>query len=175
MGALENTKSTASNLDIVLVGGGITGLVLAIGLVKRNVNVRIYDQAQSFREIGAGIGFSPNAERAMKLVDKRIHVGFKKVASRNASDWFQYVDAFHEDGDDARYTKQKSFFDMYLGERGFEGCSRPDFLAELSALLPEGTIQFQKRMDSITDQENESKVLLGFEDGTTAEADAGVS
>jgi len=38
--------------SIAIVGGGISGLVLAIGLVKRNISVQIYEQAKSFGEIG---------------------------------------------------------------------------------------------------------------------------
>jgi len=38
--------------SIAIVGGGISGLVLAIGLVKRDISVQIYEQAKSFGEIG---------------------------------------------------------------------------------------------------------------------------
>lgn len=37
---------------IAIVGGGISGLVLAIGLVKRGISVQIYEQARHFGEIG---------------------------------------------------------------------------------------------------------------------------
>lgn len=68
--------------------------------------VRVYERARDFHEIGAGIGFTPNAEWAMKVVDPRIHAAFKRVATPNASDWFQWVDAFNETGTDPRETEE---------------------------------------------------------------------
>ncbi|KFA70775.1 hypothetical protein S40288_09366 [Stachybotrys chartarum IBT 40288] len=159
--------SQGDNLDIVIVGGGITGLTVALGLIKRGLHVRIYERAGSFREIGAGVGFSANAEWAMKVVDPRIHDMFKKVATRNTSDWFQYVDGQHP-GEEI-----KLLFQIYLGERGFEGCSRPDFLEGLERLLPDGIVQFQKSLESIVVDESQpsKKALLKFSDGFTTSAD----
>ena len=37
---------------IAIVGGGISGLCLAVSLQNRNVPFMIYEQAKSFREIG---------------------------------------------------------------------------------------------------------------------------
>jgi len=37
---------------IAIIGGGISGLVLAIGLIKRKISVQIYEQAKHFGEIG---------------------------------------------------------------------------------------------------------------------------
>lgn len=165
-----------SNVDtwrIAIVGGGITGLTLALGLIRRGVSVCIYEQAQNFREIGAGIGFTPNAERAMELIDERIKVGFKRIATRNASDWFQYVDGYHEKGADPRTSEEKLLFRIYLGERGFEGCARSEFLDELVKLMDPGVVEFRKRLRSIHEMEGDG-LRLEFEDGTMAEADAGM-
>lgn len=161
------------SLDIAIIGGGIAGLTLAQGLLTRKINVRIYERAHSFREIGAGIGFTPNAERAMKVVDPRIHVAFKTVATPNTSDWFQWVDGYNEVGDDARQSEEKLLWNLYLGERGFEGCNRADFLDELVKSTPAGTVEFQKYLDKIVDKGDAEKLLLTFRDGTTAAADAG--
>jgi salicylate hydroxylase len=160
-------------LDIAIIGGGIAGLSLALGLLTRNVNFRIYERARSFREIGAGIGFSPNAERAMKIIDPRIHAAFKKVATPNMSDWFYWVDGHSEKGDDARLTEDEYIFKLYLGERGFEGCHRADFLDELVKSIPADRIGFQKRLSQIVDRGDGEKLLLEFHDGTEAQADLG--
>ena len=163
-------KKDLNGLDVAIVGGGITGVTLALGLLTRNIHARVYERASSFREIGAGIGFSPNAEWAMKVVDPRIHAAFKKVATPNASDWFQYVDGQH-DGDDIRLL-----FQVYLGERGFEGCARSEFLDELAKLLPDGAVEYKKNLDSVqvADQPDSEKLVLKFGDGTTATADVGM-
>lgn len=161
------------DLEIAIIGGGIGGLTLARGLLARNVPVRVYERAHSLHEIGAGIGFTPNAERAMKIVDPSIHAAFKKVATQNASDWFQWVDGYHETGDDSRLTEEKSLFKLYLGERGFEGCARADFLEELMKSVPAETIEYQRHLDKVVDRGDGEKLLLAFHDGTTAQADAG--
>jgi salicylate hydroxylase len=161
-------------LDIAIVGGGIAGLTLAIALARSGAKIRIYEQARSFREIGTGIGFSPNAERAMHLVDSRIHAGFRKITTQNASNWFPYVDGFGERGEDARLAELKVVFQLDCGERGLEGYTRSEFIDELVKIIPEGIVEFRKRLSSIVEKGHDEKLVLKFEDGTTAEADAGV-
>jgi salicylate hydroxylase len=161
------------SFSVGIVGAGITGLTLTLGLLSRNVKVRVFERSQDFKEIGAGIGFTPNAEWAMKIVDPRIHAAFKRVATPNAADWFQWVDGYHEQGSDPLLTKEDLLFKIYLGERGFEGCHRADFLSELAQLLPQDTVVFNKHLDTIEESEHEQGLLLRFRDGTTAEVDAG--
>ncbi|KAE8372513.1 FAD/NAD(P)-binding domain-containing protein [Aspergillus bertholletiae] len=159
------------SINVAIVGGGITGLALAVGLVARNISVRVYERARNFHEIGAGIGFTSNAEKAMMVVDPSVQAAFKRVATRNTSDWFQWVDGYNEDGEDARHTKETLLFEMYLGERGFEGCRRSEFLAELIKTIPPGVVAFQKGLHRIVDRGEGETLLLAFCDGTTAEAD----
>ncbi|PYH98413.1 FAD/NAD(P)-binding domain-containing protein [Aspergillus ellipticus CBS 707.79] len=158
-------------IEVAIVGAGITGITLALGLRARNIRVRIFERARDLHEIGAGIGFTPNAEWAMRVVDPRIHAAFKRVATPNASDWFQWVDGFHEAGTDPRETEEPLLFKIYLGERGFEGCHRAEFLGELARLLPEGTVVFQKSLETVETLEDGAQVLR-FQDGSTARAHA---
>ncbi|KAI4246920.1 MAG: hypothetical protein LQ352_006264 [Teloschistes flavicans] len=159
--------------QIAIVGGGITGVVLAVGLLHRNVDFTIYERSPRVREVGAGIGFTPNAERAMQVLHPRMHGTFKEISTRNAEDWFQWVDGYNHDRSNPQDTNEDLIFKLYLGERGFEGCRRQDFLQGLLKLIPEEKIKYGKSIDSVTDQGDEEKVLLGFHDGTTAEADIG--
>ena len=43
--------------SIAIVGGGISGAVLAIALIRRGIDVQVYEQAHAFGEIGAGVAF----------------------------------------------------------------------------------------------------------------------
>jgi len=43
--------------NLAIVGGGISGVVLAIALLRRGIDVQIYEQAHAFGEIGAGVAF----------------------------------------------------------------------------------------------------------------------
>lgn len=159
--------------EVAIIGGGITGLTLALGLYRRNIPFHIYERAQTLREIGAGIGFTPNAERAMKALDPRIHEAFKSVAVQNASDWFQYVDGFSGVDGDKDTVEENLLFNMYLGERGFEGCHRAEFLKSLVERLPEGCITYGANLDTVVDEGDNERILLKFQDGTTAETDLG--
>jgi len=161
-------------LEIGIVGGGIAGLTLAIGLLRRGLQVKIYERGRSFREIGAGIGFTQNAEWAMKVLDPEIHQAFKRVTVQNGTDWFMWMDGeyYDEDAEDAE-KREKLIHKLYLGERGFEGCHRADFLDELVSLLPAGCVEFDRNLASIADDTQDDKVKLCFTDGSSVEADAG--
>lgn len=159
-------------LDLAIIGGGITGLSLAAGLLSRNIHVTIYERARQFREIGAGIGFTPNAERSMIALDPRVHTAFKKVATPNETDLFRWVDGYTRYSDE-RY--EELLFEMDLGKRGFEGCHRAQFLDELVKLIPEKNVRLGKTLQRVTEKVDGEKLLLEFEDGSTAEADAGKS
>ncbi|CAI7668877.1 unnamed protein product [Penicillium manginii] len=159
MGTYIPDQNTTSGLDVAIIGGGIAGLTLALGLLDRGIKPTIYERGQSFREIGAGIGFTPNAEWAMKVLNPKIHAAFKQVTVQNGTDWFIWMDGSQED--EALVHK------MYLGERGFEGCARADFLDELVKSLPPDTVKFSKNLVEISDADGLDEVELKFSDGST--------
>jgi len=167
----------ARMLQVAIIGGGITGLSLAVGLLRRGVSFTIYERASSFRELGAGIGFSPNAEVAMKLLDPAVLHAFKEVAVQNSSDWFQFVDGAHysskHEGKLPTDYEEDIVYKIYCGERGYEGCRRSDFLEKLAALIPEDTVKFEKTVVSVVEPDGDGPLVLRFEDGTTAETDVG--
>jgi salicylate hydroxylase len=53
------------NGEILVIGGGIGGLAVALGLARRGRAVRLLEKAAEFGEIGAGIQLAPNASRAL--------------------------------------------------------------------------------------------------------------
>ena len=48
----------------LIAGGGIGGMAAALSLLRKGFDVDIYEQAQEYREVGAGIQISPNGNRA---------------------------------------------------------------------------------------------------------------
>jgi len=50
---------------IAIVGGGISGLTLALALLRRGIDATVYEQAPELREIGAGIQISANGTRVL--------------------------------------------------------------------------------------------------------------
>lgn len=53
---------------IPIVGGGIAGLTTALSLAHRGVACTVYEKAQSFDEVGAGIQLSPNATAILRAL-----------------------------------------------------------------------------------------------------------
>src|SRR5215510_3085261 len=50
---------------IAIIGGGIGGLAAALALLRRGIDVDVYEQSKDFREVGAGIEISPNGTRVL--------------------------------------------------------------------------------------------------------------
>ena len=62
-------------------------------------------------------------------------------------------------------------YKLYVGDKGFEGCHRAHLLDALVKIIPEGTVEFGKRVDAVEEVVG-GKVRMRFVDGTSAEADA---
>ncbi|TVS02483.1 MAG: FAD-binding protein [Rhodobacteraceae bacterium] len=56
---------TLEGLDVLVVGGGVAGLASAAVLAQRGASVRLLEQADGFREVGAGLQISPNGARVI--------------------------------------------------------------------------------------------------------------
>ena len=50
---------------MIIVGAGIGGLTAALALLRRGIDVRVYEQATELREIGAGVQISANGTRVL--------------------------------------------------------------------------------------------------------------
>jgi len=167
------TMSQSKNFEIAIVGGGISGLTLAIALYHRSIPVHVYEQAPAFGEIGAGVSFSPNALQAMKVCHQGIHEAFEKVCTRNLwpskqKVWFDYLDGYEDAVNGA--GKQDAAFTI-SNSLGQNGVHRAHFLDELVKLVPKDIASFGKRLNDLTENEN-GKMVMTFDDGTSAEADA---
>ena len=82
---MPESTGTSGNFSVAIIGGGLTGLALLVGLLKRKINAQIYEQAPSFTEIGAGVAFGPNAVRAMKALDHQIAEAFERIVVKVGS------------------------------------------------------------------------------------------
>lgn len=148
---------------IAIVGGGITGLALAAGLQARGVRFTVYERAPSIRDMGAGIGLSPNAERALAALSKGALAAFRVVAMPNGEDYFQWVDG---------RSSGEVVYRLWVGEGMFQGCRRSDFVEELGRLVEPGCVKFGKHCQSVA-EETDGGAVMTFSDGSTAEADVG--
>lgn len=53
---------------VLVVGGGIGGLTLAVALTRLGIPVRVFEQAPALHEVGAGVGLWSNAVRALRAL-----------------------------------------------------------------------------------------------------------
>lgn len=51
--------------DIAIVGGGVGGLAAALALLRRGIDVTVYEQASELKEVGAGVQIGPNGTRVL--------------------------------------------------------------------------------------------------------------
>ena len=153
-------------LVVAIIGGGVTGLIMAVGLISRGFHVKVYERKLGYSEIETSIAFTPNTEWAMRVIDPRIYGAFKQVATSNVKDRFSWINAY---GDDHIAPSDK----RSTGKGGFESCQRSKFIAELAQLLPKGCVVFEKELDAVKDREEDKKMLLRFKDKTIVEADMG--
>src|SRR5215813_9984533 len=61
---LDRTAQT----PVLVVGGGIGGLAAALALERKGLAVELLEQAQEFKEIGAGIQLGPNVFRMFEVL-----------------------------------------------------------------------------------------------------------
>lgn len=52
-------------MQVAIIGGGIGGLVAALSLLRKGIDVSIYEQAPQLQEVGAGLQLSANASRVL--------------------------------------------------------------------------------------------------------------
>lgn len=159
------------NFTVTIIGGGIGGLILAAGLVRRQIPVRVYEAAPAYAEIGLGLSIGPAAHRAMPLITPEVRELYDLLITTHADSpgyetfrqtWFEIVWASgaHE-GD--------CLMNLKALPSGQTTLRRADFLDALVKLVPEDVMQFGKRLEWL--EETTDGVRLQFQDNTTVLAD----
>jgi 3-hydroxybenzoate 6-monooxygenase len=54
-----------TDVDVIIVGGGIGGLSAATALTRKGLRVRLYERSSEFGEVGAGLQIAPNCTRIL--------------------------------------------------------------------------------------------------------------
>lgn len=62
-------------MRILIVGGGIGGITAALCLARDGHEVELYEQAETFSEVGAGIQLSPNCSRVLHHLGLEAELG----------------------------------------------------------------------------------------------------
>jgi salicylate hydroxylase/6-hydroxynicotinate 3-monooxygenase len=148
--------------EIAIVGAGMGGLTAAAVLRERGFNVQIYEQAEQFSRIGAGIQMSSNPMKVLRALG---------LEPRLRATAFQHRARLHRDYDSGRV---ESDYDMHGVEQKFGAphlmMHRGDLHSALVSLLPENIINLNKKLRGF--EQGANGVTLSFVDGSTARADA---
>ena len=157
--------SPDKQFSVAVVGGGLGGLSLAIGLVKRGIPTQVYEGASSWTDAGAGLVFAKNSMDAMKRISPDIYETFAKRSSGQ--------------GWDSKKTTYMDYRNGLTGElvtsvicanTGQESVHRTLFAKDLVSLLPEGSFHMGKRLVDVTKRLND-RYILHFADGESVDAD----
>ncbi|KAF5622333.1 mannitol 1-phosphate dehydrogenase [Fusarium sp. NRRL 52700] len=160
--------SSPKPLRVAIVGGGISGICLAIGLLEQpQLELTIFEASPAFTEIGAGLALGPNAQRALKLLSPAAEAAFWHFATGNSSPkfsktWFSFrwQAQGHKDGLELGSIENQS---------GQQTVHRAKFLDALLNLVPKDKVHFGRRLLRIS--EHGAHTMLHFADGTAAKTD----
>lgn len=167
------TNGDAAPLEVAIVGGGIVGVMTAVGLHRRGIKATIYERASTWTEVSAGFAFTEAARGWMNQLSPDLleilgRISQKTDADSSNSYWDGYTPRTREDAED---ESKALLFRTPNNKLCFWGCVRSQFLKEMAALLPENSAFFGKQLLTYDDNEENGKVVLHFEDGTSATAD----
>ncbi len=151
------------DLKIAIVGAGIGGLAAAAALRRVGIAAEVYEQAEKFARLGAGIQQSPNAmkvHRGLGIEGRLRDVAFAPATSLNRDAITGAVTNDHPLGRAVEERYGAPYLTLHRG----------DLHAALADIVPADSVQRGKKLVRIA--EEGAKVVLGFADGSAAAADA---
>jgi 6-hydroxynicotinate 3-monooxygenase len=151
----------ASDARIAIIGGGLGGLVSAALLDGAGFNVQVYEQAETFSLIGAGIHVTPNVVKILQQIGIGQHLAAGGI---RLSAWIH-----------RKWDSGEIVVNYQLGAQAESRYGAPylmvhrgDFHALLLNNVRQGAISFGKRL---VDLDVHNDVRLKFSDGTEVAVD----
>jgi salicylate hydroxylase len=149
----------ARRLRAAIVGGGIGGLSAANALVRRDLDVVVYEQAAALGEVGAGVFIFPNGRRQLEAMGLRDALAAVGARIGDGSEFCRL------DGT----TVGRVVITDSSGWNGLYGMHRADLLAVLADALPPGVVHTGHRCVGFEQDAHAAKLF--FANGNSAEAD----
>jgi 2-polyprenyl-6-methoxyphenol hydroxylase-like FAD-dependent oxidoreductase len=149
-------------MKVAVIGGGIGGLSAALQLLKKGLDVHVYEQAPHLAEIGAGIQISPNASRLLLRLDLKAALDGVGVRPR----------AVHQRRwDDGRTLQRAPLGPEVEATFGapYYHLHRADLVNLLVDALPHDRLHVGHKLMGL--EQKGERVIARFENGATAEAD----
>jgi 2-polyprenyl-6-methoxyphenol hydroxylase-like FAD-dependent oxidoreductase len=148
-----------SKLSIAVVGAGMGGLAVAATLRRIGIQVQVYEQAERFTRIGAGIQMMPNSMKVLRRIG--VEERLRRVA-------FQPYSHLNREWDSGIVRRELPMPEDLFGAP-YLCMHRADLHGALAAVIPESVIHLGKKLIGI---EQQGRVVLRFADGSSASADA---
>jgi salicylate hydroxylase len=171
----ENQPGSVPPFNIAVIGAGVVGLHVALGLIRRNIHVTVYEQASGHKEIGAGLAFFNSVVDCMEVIDPQIAAAINRVGIKVGH--MGWTDGLTQE--DLTKRSADRLHDVVLPDLGENWinyfCHRGAVLEELVKCMPEGSIKLGKRVEGIVREEEMDGVTIKFSDGETVKVDAGAS
>jgi salicylate hydroxylase len=149
------------SVRVVVVGGGIGGLSAALALRTAGAEVRVYEQAAEFGEVGAGVGLFSNSMRILHRLGVADSV--IRLAAPINGWWIRAPGG-------SVLSHQVAGRDGPIGSLGMY---RPDLVAALEAGLPRGILHTGHR--SVAFSQDDRSAVVTFDNGVSVEADVVVA
>jgi salicylate hydroxylase/6-hydroxynicotinate 3-monooxygenase len=146
--------------SIAIVGAGMGGLTAAATLRQAGLHVQVYEQAQRFARIGAGIQMMPNSMKVLR------GIGVEERLRRTA---FQPYSHLNREWDTGNVTRELPMPESLFGAP-YLCMHRAELHDALLAALPDNTVLLGRKLVGL--EQSGGTVTLIFEIGTRASADA---
>lgn len=148
--------SKIETIDIAVIGAGLGGAAAMALLDQAGFNARIYEQAEEFSRLGAGIHIGPNIMKVFR------EIGLEETLSNLGAHpdyWFS------RDGNTGEYLSRIELGDFSKREYGaaYITIHRGDMHAVQIEALPADKLHYGHRMTSL--EERDKDVLLTFDNG----------
>jgi len=148
-----------SQVEVVVVGGGIGGLFAANSLIAHGIAVSVYEQAPALGEVGAGVFLTPNSVRQLQRVG--LGPAVEKWGARVGVE-SRY---FRHDGAPIAPVQVTDS----AGWNATFGMHRADLVDFLADALPSGVVHTGHRCTGF--EQNANRARVSFANGATAEGD----
>jgi salicylate hydroxylase len=149
-------------LRIAVIGGGIGGLTAAVALCRCGFEAHVFEQAGLLRELGAGIGLSPNALKvlyALGLKDGLLSCG-TAIDAIVGRDWTTKNELYR--------LPLKGINETRYGLTNLQ-IHRGDLLKLLAGAVSPSNIHLNMRCVDVASERDQA--VLAFEDGTESKFD----
>jgi salicylate hydroxylase len=145
-------------LRVAVLGGGIGGVAATLALLRRGIDVHLYEQAPALTEVGAGVAIQPNGARMLR------RLGLENDLLRLGARWFE-----------PQYLRPDGAFAASMwppelsGSIEFYGFHRADLLSLFVDRLPPSILHTGHRCTGF--EQDETQAFVTFANGTRATAD----